>query len=169
MGVRLCQLTQTPMSDLDLQAAAQLQIGIEQFNQGDYYACHDTLEAIWMEASTLDKPFYQGILQFAVALYHLSNQNWQGAIVLLGEGLNRLQPFEPLYRGVDVTHLVDQGFCWLEALREHGPDQVATLAATISLTGETPIASPSTAPPASLSATLPSVPSRPRIQLESPS
>lgn len=149
------------MSDLDLQAAAQLQIGIEQFNLGDYYACHDTLEAIWMEASTVDKPFYQGILQFAVALYHLGNQNWQGAIVLLGEGLNRLQPFEPLYRGIDVADLIDQGFCWLEALREHGPEQVATLAATLLSTDE--------APTASLSVTLPSIPPLPRIQLESPS
>ena len=26
--------------------------GIALFNQGDYYACHDVLEAIWMESPT---------------------------------------------------------------------------------------------------------------------
>jgi predicted metal-dependent hydrolase len=25
--------------------------GVEQFNQQEFYACHDTLEALWMEAS----------------------------------------------------------------------------------------------------------------------
>ncbi|NEQ23504.1 MAG: DUF309 domain-containing protein, partial [Microcoleus sp. SIO2G3] len=24
--------------------------GVEQFNQQEFYACHDTLEALWMEA-----------------------------------------------------------------------------------------------------------------------
>ena len=50
--------------------------GISQFNDGEFYACHDTLEAIWMEAQIPEKPFFQGILQLAVALYHLSNHNW---------------------------------------------------------------------------------------------
>ncbi|XQQ07818.1 MAG: DUF309 domain-containing protein [Leptolyngbya sp. IPPAS B-1204] len=58
--------------------------GIEEFNQQQFYACHDTLEAIWMEAIEPQKTFYQGILQIAVALYHLGNQNFRGAIILLG-------------------------------------------------------------------------------------
>ncbi|MFO0212823.1 MAG: DUF309 domain-containing protein, partial [Pseudanabaena sp.] len=44
---------------------------IFQFNNGDYYACHDTLEAIWNDAWQSDRAFYQGILQIAVGLYHL--------------------------------------------------------------------------------------------------
>lgn len=109
----------------------QLHQGIEQFNQGQYYACHDTLEAIWMEAMPTDKPFYQGILQFAVALHHLGNHNWQGAAILLGESMNRLQPFEPDYQGVDVTALVDCGLAWLQALQITGKDQVAMMAAAM--------------------------------------
>lgn len=105
--------------------------GIEQFNQGEYYACHDTLEALWMEALAAEKPFYQGILQIAVALYHLGNHNWRGAAILFGEGLNRLQPFEPAYRDIDITNLVDCGFAWLEALQTTGPDQVGVLAEAI--------------------------------------
>lgn len=108
-----------------------LWIGIQQFNQGDYYACHDTLEAIWMVADDAEKPFYQGILQIAVALYHLRNQNWRGATILLGEGLNRLRGFEPAYYGVDVSHLMDIGFIWLERLQVLGPEQVETMARAI--------------------------------------
>jgi hypothetical protein len=105
--------------------------GIALFNQGDYYACHDALEAIWMEANTLDKPFYQGILQIAVGLYHLGNHNWQGASILLGEGVNRLRSFEPTYEGVDVARLVDCGWAWLTALHETGRERVAEVAAVV--------------------------------------
>ena len=56
--------------------------GIEQFNHQEFYACHDTLEALWMEADEPEKKFYQGILQIAVALYHLGNLNWRGAVIL---------------------------------------------------------------------------------------
>ncbi len=105
--------------------------GIALFNQGDYYACHDVLEAIWMEANTCDKPFYQGILQIAVGLYHLGNHNWQGASILLGEGVNRLRPFEPAYENVDVERLVDCGWAWLTALHQTGRDRVTEVAAAI--------------------------------------
>lgn len=109
----------------------ELWIGIQQFNQGDYYACHDTLEAVWMVADDAEKPFYQGILQIAVALYHLRNQNWRGATILLGEGLNRLRGFEPAYYGVDVSDLMDIGFAWLERLQILGPEHVETMAQAI--------------------------------------
>ena len=106
-------------------------LGLQQFNQGQYYDCHDTLEAIWMAAPTPEKPFYQGILQIAVGLYHLQNHNWRGAAILLGEGSNRLLPFEPVYRQIDITGLVDQATSWLEALQQSGPEQVADVAAQL--------------------------------------
>jgi len=92
--------------------------GIEQFNQGDYYACHDTLEALWMEASDPDRSFYQGILQLAVALYHLKNHNQRGAMILLGEGNNRLQRYRPSYGDVDVDTLLDQSTQFLVTLQQ---------------------------------------------------
>lgn len=82
--------------------------GIEEFNQQQFYACHDTLEAIWMEAVEPQKTFYQGILQIAVALYHLGNQNQRGAIILLGEGMNRLRHYQPSFAGIDVARLLEQ-------------------------------------------------------------
>lgn len=109
----------------------RLKEGLDLFNQGEYYRCHDVLEAIWMEANTLEKPFYQGILQIAVGLYHLGNHNWQGASILLGEGVNRLRPFEPAYAGVDVVRLVDCGWAWLTALHQTGADRVQEVAAAV--------------------------------------
>ncbi|MBD2424649.1 DUF309 domain-containing protein [Phormidium sp. FACHB-1136] len=114
-----------------------LTAGIALFNQGQYYDCHDVLEAIWMEAESMEKPFYQGILQVAVGLYHLGNQNWRGATILLGEGVNRLRPFEPSYGGVAVADLVDLGWAWLVALQHTGIDRVADLAQSLAQTQQT--------------------------------
>ncbi|MCY7320445.1 MAG: DUF309 domain-containing protein [Phormidesmis sp. CAN_BIN36] len=100
---------------------------VEQFNQGDFYACHDTLEAIWIEAPTFEKNFYQGILQVAVALYHLGNHNWRGAVILLGEGLNRLRKYQPEYEGVDVDRLISDGTSLLTALQQIGAEQVGNV------------------------------------------
>ena len=98
--------------------------GIEEFNSQDFYACHDTLEALWMEASEPDKRFYQGILQISVALYHLSNQNWRGAVILLGEGINRLSYYQPSYAEIAVEDLLGQSAKLLSALQQAGPESV---------------------------------------------
>lgn len=105
--------------------------GVEQFNQREYYACHDTLEAIWFEASEPEKSFYQGILQIAVALYHLSNQNSRGAIILLGEGTNRLRRYLPDYAEIDVAALVEQSVALLKTLQLAQPEQVPGFAAQV--------------------------------------
>jgi uncharacterized protein len=94
---------------------------IEQFNQQAFYECHDTLEALWMEAIEPEKRFYQGILQIAVACYHLGNQNHRGAVMLLGEGTRRLLDYTSSDYGgdygIDVTKLVEQSTLLLEALQ----------------------------------------------------
>ncbi|MEG4280054.1 DUF309 domain-containing protein [Microcoleus sp. MON1_C1] len=99
--------------------------GIEQFNSQEFYACHDTLEALWMEAGEPEKRFYQGILQISVALYHLGNKNWRGAVILLGEGINRLSYYQPSYAGIAVEDLLGQSAKLLSALQQAGPEEVA--------------------------------------------
>ncbi|MGL5063484.1 MAG: DUF309 domain-containing protein [Microcoleus sp.] len=99
--------------------------GIEQFNSQEFYTCHDTLEALWMEAGEPEKTFYQGILQIAVALYHLGNQNWRGAAILLGEGINRLRYYQPVYGGIAVAELLGQSDRLLRSLQQAGPEKVA--------------------------------------------
>ena len=108
--------------------------GIDQFNQGEFYECHDTLEALWMEAIEPDKTFYQGILQIAVGLYHLGNLNWRGAVILLGEGSNRLRRYEPDYDAIDVTGLIQQSLTLLSQLQETGAEQVEAIAQTLTPT-----------------------------------
>ncbi len=127
--------------------------GIDQFNAGEYYACHDTLEAIWMVAAIPEKPFFQGILQIAVALHHLGNHNWRGAMILLGEGMRRLEPFEPSYREVPVSDFLDRVDQWLHALQQSGPEQVAAIAARLESSQQSPVATDDSPPLPSLTIT----------------
>lgn len=97
--------------------------GVEQFNAGEFYACHDTLEALWIEATEPEKTFYQGILQIAVALYHLGNGNLRGAAILLGEGRNRLRRYPSIYSGIDVDELLNQSGVLLQIVQQNGVEK----------------------------------------------
>ncbi len=110
--------------------------GVEQFNRREFYACHDTLEAIWMEAAESDKRFYQGILQVAVGCYHLTNHNWRGAVILLGEGVRRLSDYQPDYETVNVSQLLEESQALLIYLQEIDPDNVAEVAQTLQKSSE---------------------------------
>ncbi len=96
--------------------------GIREFNDREYYACHDTLEALWMDAVDPDKKFYQGVLQIAVGCYHLHNRNWRGAVTLLGEGIGRLPYYQPIYARIDVTRLIRDSSQLLQTLQSIGSD-----------------------------------------------
>jgi uncharacterized protein len=101
--------------------------GIDEFNSQEYYACHDTLEALWMDSIDPDKKFYQGVLQIAVACYHLCNRNWRGAVTLLGEGIGRLPYYQPVYAGIDVTGLIQDSSNLLKTLQAIEPKEIGEL------------------------------------------
>ena len=101
-----------------------LEKAILEFNQQEYYACHDTLEEIWMDSVEPDKTFYQGVLQIAVGCYHLSNSNWRGAVILLGEGIRKLIEYEPDYLEINVDRLTEESHTLLTNLQQIDPETV---------------------------------------------
>lgn len=109
------------------QIPAEFWQGVEQFNTGEFYACHDTLEALWIEATEPEKTFYQGVLQIAVALYHLENQNINGAMILLGEGSNRLSRYPSVFSGIDVDELLIQSAALLKTLQHTKHETITDL------------------------------------------
>jgi uncharacterized protein len=113
--------------------------GVREFQQGQFYECHDTLEALWIEAQEPDKTFFQGILQIAVACYHLGNQNWRGAVILLGEGIRRLSPYQPDYGSIDINHLLDTSSTLLSCLQTAGPERVMEYSTLIYENGSKPL------------------------------
>lgn len=98
--------------------------GIEEFNRGEFYECHEYLEDAWREETRSVRFLYQGILQVGVGFYHQSNGNWRGAVGLLRSGLTRLRDFEPETRSVDVERLVRESEACLKDLERLGADRV---------------------------------------------
>ncbi|HVB35141.1 MAG TPA: DUF309 domain-containing protein [Patescibacteria group bacterium] len=93
-------------------------LGIEQFNRGEFFAAHETWEAIWLAASGADRDFLQGIIQLAAAFHHWRGGNRPGALSLLRRGLGKLAAFPRSYRGICVARLREQAGRWAETLGE---------------------------------------------------
>jgi uncharacterized protein len=45
------------------------QDGVTLFNHGHYWESHEALEALWLEATGLEKEFYAGVILLAAALH----------------------------------------------------------------------------------------------------
>jgi uncharacterized protein len=96
--------------------------GIEQFNRGDYFECHETLEEIWMGEQGKIRDLYKGILQIGVAVYHAKRSNLKGAMRLVSSGMELLSPFAPECMGIDVAHLLQSAARFREELDEPASD-----------------------------------------------
>ncbi|SUZ84284.1 uncharacterized protein METZ01_LOCUS37138 [marine metagenome] len=98
--------------------------GVKQFNRGDFFAQHETLEDLWNSERRPIRRLYQGILQVGVAMYQIQRCNHHGAISMLTRGPYYLRPFAPVCQEVDVKHLLIQAARVLSTVEELGPDRV---------------------------------------------
>lgn len=95
--------------------------GIEEFNRGQFFECHETLEEVWNKQALPEKELTQGIIQTAVAYYHHLRGNDSGALKLLKRALPRLRKFEPQALGIDVKALSEQVSNNIAQLEEENP------------------------------------------------
>jgi uncharacterized protein len=102
--------------------SAELLLAVEQFNQREYFECHETLETIWNAEPGVIRVLYKGILQVGVGCYHLLRRNYRGATLKLQTGADYLGPFAPVCMGVDVARLVAEARALRAALVALGPD-----------------------------------------------
>lgn len=110
---------------------AGLLLGIDQFNAGDWFDCHETLEDLWAGEQGDARHLYQGVLQVAVALHHWREGNFRGAMFLLGSARELLSCVEPLCQGVDVVALLRDAGRLREALETLGPERMGELDYTL--------------------------------------
>ena len=99
-------------------ATEEFSRALREFNEGEFFRCHETLEALWLREKYPQRLFYQGILKVAVGLLHRERGNDAGARAKLGEGLEMLEPFTPRFMGVEVSQLRTEVRDCLERLDE---------------------------------------------------
>jgi predicted metal-dependent hydrolase len=98
--------------------------GIEKFNEGQFYACHDDLEEAWRQDSGAARDLYRGILQVAIAYYQIERGNYRGAAKMLLRVRQWLDPLPDICRGVDVAQLRQDATAVHDALVQLGPERI---------------------------------------------
>lgn len=93
-----------PLDEATAQQAFREAVAL--FNQARYWHAHEGWETLWRAADEKDRNFYQGLIQIAAGLLHLQRRNSRGATNKLSEGIEKLRPYEPKYRGIVVDELV---------------------------------------------------------------
>jgi hypothetical protein len=88
------------------EADALFHRGVALFNGVRYWHAHEAWETLWRAAPEEERDFYQGLIQLAAGLLHVQRRNLRGARNKLGEGVERLKPYQPAHRGIFVNELV---------------------------------------------------------------
>lgn len=91
-----------PEPDLTAEERRAFAKGVEEFNRGYFFECHDTLEEMWAGMRGPSRDFFQGLIQVSVAFYHLGNGNPAGAQSMLERALKRFGKYPPRYFGFDL-------------------------------------------------------------------
>src|SRR4029077_2652268 len=103
----------------------ELLVGIAQFNRGEYFEQHETLELLWRAERGDVRRLYQRILQIGVAFHHLRRRNHHGTVYMLTRGAGYLAPFAPRCQGVDVEALLTDAAAALKEVERLGPSGLA--------------------------------------------
>jgi CheY-like chemotaxis protein len=101
--------------------------GIAQFNRREFYACHDSIELVWVNEPGDVRLMYQGLLQVGVAFYHVQQGNWPGMLKMMARGKGKLLPFLPTCQGVHLEALLSDIERCEATLNELGPERTATV------------------------------------------
>jgi uncharacterized protein len=79
--------------------------GIDLFNEGRFFECHEAWEEIWKRSDGELKLFYQGLIQAAVAILHAQRGNLEGARSLYEKASAKLDPIPKEHMGIAVGEL----------------------------------------------------------------
>ncbi|MFN8590705.1 MAG: DUF309 domain-containing protein [Thermomicrobiales bacterium] len=112
------------VSPCEAKAPPGLVEGIRLFNQGEFYACHEAIEHEWHAETRSIRKLYQGILQIGVGFLHALRGNHTGALLLLGDGIDKVIDFAPVCLGIETGRLVAESQAALERMRELGRDRL---------------------------------------------
>jgi predicted metal-dependent hydrolase len=85
--------------------------GVELFNAGRFFECHEAWEEVWKRERGAKKLFLQGMIQAAAAILHVERGNRAGAKSLYAKARAKLDPLPYEYMGLALGE-------FREAMRE---------------------------------------------------
>ena len=103
---------------LDEEQRRLFERGVDEFNRGFYFECHDTLEDMWGGVRGPSRDFFQGLIQVSVAFYHLGNGNLAGTESMLRRALKRFERYPDRYFGFDLAAHREELLAWLDRIQQ---------------------------------------------------
>ena len=97
-------------------------LGIEEFNRGEYFEAHESLEIAWNKDHTPGRELYRAILQISVAYLQITRRNYPGAIKMFLRSRQWIDPLPDTCRGVNVAKLRTDSAQVYQAIKELGPE-----------------------------------------------
>jgi predicted metal-dependent hydrolase len=79
--------------------------GIDLFNEGRFFECHEAWEEIWKRSDGELKLYYQGLIQAAVAILHAQRGNLEGARSLYEKASAKLAKIPHEHMGLAIGEL----------------------------------------------------------------
>lgn len=92
--------------------------GVAQFNDREFFECHETLEHLWMEDRSAERELIQGIIQIAVGYYHYGRSNRVGALKLLIRGLERVNKYDDRTMDLNIRRFAHEVDSNIQTIRE---------------------------------------------------
>jgi hypothetical protein len=96
--------------------------GLELLNNGDYYGAHEYLEQAWLIDLSRGRVLYQGVLQIAVAYFHIKRGNYRGSIKMIQRAQHWLGLLPDICRGIDVSQLRQDAYVVYDEIIMLGPE-----------------------------------------------
>lgn len=81
--------------------------GIDLFNEGKFFECHEAWEEVWKRSAADEKLFYQGIIQAAVAILHAQRGDLTGAASMYAKASAKLDHLPSEHMGLALGELRD--------------------------------------------------------------
>ena len=100
---------------------ARLRKGIDLFNDGQFFECHEVLEGFYQDTEDAHKPFLEGLIQLAVA-FRIFNEfgELKGPVRMIYQALIRFENYQPAFLQVRVNELSADMEAWAKAAEAAG-------------------------------------------------
>jgi predicted metal-dependent hydrolase/CheY-like chemotaxis protein len=105
--------------------------GLDEFNAGQFFEQHETLELVWRAELRPIRDLYRGVLQIGVACLQVERGNAVGAVKMIDRATKWLQPFRPVCQGIDVDRLLTDAARLRAEIEQTGDERVASINRTL--------------------------------------
>src|SRR5690242_1361428 len=90
--------------------------GVDLFNAGQFFECHEVLEEIWLKAEGPERELLHALIQSAVALHHFQRGNLKGAQSVSRRARGKLEKLPPRILRLDTRKFAESLGSFFDAI-----------------------------------------------------